>query len=294
MIKKNIYIITALTDMHVGSGDSTYGLIDKQVQRDVLTNYPTIHASSLKGALREHFTEEMMEKRIITSDITYVFGTAQSEADSRGGKYKFFAANLLSLPMRSNHKPFYRVTTKEIIGKFLEYIVRFPVKIPQQLTDALKKLKNVEMGDKAIIFVRKSETTAMPTNGKKIKVEDVLGEENYKLLDAAELKILENLFGENLCIMQEADFNVVAAELPVIARNCLENGISQNLWYEEIVPRESRFYFGVITGHDEKSEGIFAEEITRANMVQIGANASIGYGYTKIDDLTALIGEKHE
>jgi len=289
MIKKNIYIITALTNMHVGSGDSTYGLIDKQVQRDVLTNYPTIHASSLKGALREYFTEEMTEDA-----ITYIFGTAQSETDSRGGKYKFFAANLLSLPMRSNHKPFYRVTTKEIIENFLEYIIRFAVKIPQPLTDALGKLKNVEMGDKAIIFVRKSEITAMPTNGKKIKVEDVLGEENYKLLDAAELTILENLFGENLCIMQDADFNAVAAELPVIARNCLENGISQNLWYEEIVPRESRFYFGVITGHDEKSEGILAEEINRANMIQIGANASIGYGYTKIDDLTALIGEKHE
>ena len=28
-------------------------------------------------------------------------------------------------------------------------------------------------------------------------------------------------------------------ELPIIARNCLENGESKNLWYEQVLPRET-------------------------------------------------------
>lgn len=38
--------------MHVGSGDASYTLIDNQVQRDVITGFPTINSSSLKGSLR--------------------------------------------------------------------------------------------------------------------------------------------------------------------------------------------------------------------------------------------------
>ena len=49
------YFIQCITNLHVGSGDANYGIVDKLVQRDTVYNYPTIHASSLKGALREHF-----------------------------------------------------------------------------------------------------------------------------------------------------------------------------------------------------------------------------------------------
>lgn len=65
--------------------------------------------------------------------------------------------------------------------------------------------------------------------------------------------------------------------LPVIARNYLENGESKNLWYEEIVPYDSRFV-SVIIETDEFQEG-FLKGL--AGFVQVGANASIGYGLCK-------------
>jgi CRISPR-associated protein Cmr4 len=51
--------------------------------------------------------------------------------------------------------------------------------------------------------------------------------------------------GENILLMHHDDFTDACSDynLPVIARNNLENGESKNLWYEQIVPHQSRFVF---------------------------------------------------
>ncbi len=67
--------------------------------------------------------------------------------------------------------------------------------------------------------------------------------------------------------------------LPVIARNYLENGISANLWYEQVLPRRSRLAAFVLY------EGDIDESFVKAisnTVVQIGANATVGYGLCKI------------
>ena len=73
--------------------------------------------------------------------------------------------------------------------------------------------------------------------------------------------------------------NFKQLDLPVIARNNLENGISKNLWYEEVVPSDSRFTFMII-GPDELMTKL--NEVITETTVQIGANASVGYGFCKI------------
>ncbi|KGN75942.1 CRISPR-associated protein Cmr4 [Porphyromonas gulae] len=77
--------------------------------------------------------------------------------------------------------------------------------------------------------------------------------------------------------------NEALEQLPVIARNKLENGKSENLWYEEVVPAESRFVFFVSYDNEE----IFAkfDKIIQEKVIQIGANGSIGYGFCKITNL---------
>ena len=69
-------------------------------------------------------------------------------------------------------------------------------------------------------------------------------------------------------------------QLPVIARNKLEDGKSENLWYEEVVPAESRFVFYVSYDDDEIFEKF--DKIIQNELIQIGANGSIGYGFCKI------------
>lgn len=58
-MKKSIWFIKAETNLHVGNENtSSVGLIDKEIQRDVLTGIPCINSSSLKGAMNEYATSE--------------------------------------------------------------------------------------------------------------------------------------------------------------------------------------------------------------------------------------------
>lgn len=221
LMGKKIFKIKCLTNLHVGAGDVEVSIIDNQVQKDSITKYPTINGSSLKGALRSHFSK----KNENSNNVNLWFGKEGSDSEvSEAGKLKILTANLLAFPIVSdkitdkNSKP-YVLYTNEYIAK--EY---------EELT------------------------------GNKLKIE------SYK---------------ENDCC--SAFFDQVTS-LPVIARNCLENGISKNLWYEEIVPRQTEFYFMVLS-EDKKLLLTFSEEIKESEYIQIGANASIGCGYCKITEM---------
>ena len=82
------------------------------------------------------------------------------------------------------------------------------------------------------------------------------------------------LYEENADVME---YNLMEDNpLPVIARNHLNNGTSTNLWYEEVVPHESIFYF-IVNSEDMGALGSFKESINE-KVIQFGADASIGYG----------------
>lgn len=85
---------------------------------------------------------------------------------------------------------------------------------------------------------------------------------------------LANVLETNNCSYE--DFKKYNDELPVIARNYLENGVSKNLWYEQVLPRKSRLAFFILHDDGEINEA-FDSAITSVP-VQIGANASVGYG----------------
>lgn len=85
-----------------------------------------------------------------------------------------------------------------------------------------------------------------------------------------------NLQGESFYILSDKEFKELS--LPVIARNKLDNGISKNLWYEEIVPHKTVLYFPVIANQgDENLLKEFKKSVNK-KVIQFGANASIGYG----------------
>ena len=65
--------------------------------------------------------------------------------------------------------------------------------------------------------------------------------------------------------------------LPIIARNVLDNGESKNLWYEQVLPAETVLY----TIIQEKGNDL--ANALNNKIVQIGANATIGYGYCKFE-----------
>lgn len=99
-----------------------------------------------------------------------------------------------------------------------------------------------------------------------IKKSGIVDEEKFKKIDW-------NANMKDLC----SDDN-----LPIIARNVLENGESKNLWYEQVLPAETILYTA-IDNKDDSNTPLF-EELSN-NLVQIGANATIGYGYCKFNNL---------
>ena len=103
--------------------------------------------------------------------------------------------------------------------------------------------------------------------GEEINSRDIIEEyvKKFTIIDSQEFKELCN------------DDN-----LPIIARNVLENGESKNLWYEQVLPAETVLY----TIIDEKEDNSLAKKLKDAKaIVQIGAGATIGYGYCKFTNL---------
>jgi len=273
MYNHKLYLITNKSPLHVGSGDTNFDLVDRQIQKDVITQYPTIHASSLKGALREYavFREECNEDpNKGTNFITHIFGDQDN-----AGKVRFTEAHLLSIPMRSNTEPYFNATSPKMLEQLLNTLDTFSLSIKQK--DALQKIASYKGKD---ILVAKESTT----------IED----EPTKATNEFDFEALESLIGSPAAIVPNELFSDLVQDLPVIARNQLENGESKNLWYEEVLPRESKFFTLIseptyLNKQDAKkltnAFNKFHEYLTDANTVHIGANASIGYGITVFKEL---------
>ncbi len=256
-MKSKTFIIKTLTNLHAGSGDENYGVVDNQVQRDPVTELPIINSSSLKGALREFASTS----GISDNDITKIFGGK----DNAGG-IAFLSANLLFYPIRSNVKPYYLGTSSNILKQFVNDLTTYKSSFSEK--DEYSKLTDPSYDGISAYGTEKTE----------IIIED----------DKATPKMYQEKLSTIVDIKEVALLNGKDAfkpDLPVIARNHLENGTSKNLWYEEVVPRNTIFYFSLL--YKTEDEGLvvkFTEKIT-SEPVQIGANASIGYGLCSITEL---------
>jgi len=276
----DLYMITALSNMHVGSGDGNFGVVDNLVQKDLITFVPIINSSGLKGALREFFNAGGIDD----TEIDYIFGPPQKAGKdgkkrSGSGMYKFFTANLLTLPARSSKKPFFRATAPMLLKEFLNCVELFRLNI------TWKKI------------IKELIDNAAPEKGKPVIFEDLADViiEDFKAVYKPFDKIddLKSFMGCDIAIFHDDDFKELCENLPVIARNHLENGKSQNLWYEEVVPRQSRFYFILAVPDSEDTKNInqkFSDRLQK-NLIQIGANASIGYGFTEIKRINPQEGQ---
>lgn len=250
------YKIEALTNMHVGSGDSNYGIIDNQIQRDAVTTLPNINGSSLKGALREFFENEWSKK---DSKLISIFGDNGQDAG-----YRFLAANLLAIPVRSNKKAYFLATAPMVLEQLKENTKNFGGNLDLSAFDNL-----TPKDGNPIVFTE--------TDG--LIIEDF--EKEFVKKDNTGTTILGDF--ENLVIFSDNDFKKLCDDtsLPVIARN--RTGEDKNLWYEQVLPHKSLLSFVVIYNKDNNFEE-FDKELTNG-LVHIGANATVGYGFTKISKL---------
>ena len=302
-----LYLLRTLSSLHVGKGETGYGIVDKQVQRDPITSLPNIHASGLKGAFRELFRHHLREKQSGPDPdqhplIRHIFGNAvhsTKEPDAEGsvnfsaGSHHFHEGRLLSLPARSDKAPWFSVTSPSVLNEFLSQVDLLGVQLDDKVREAFQALASIKVTD-PLIFDSKWEGAIMEEFGWEAK-------NGAQRLEAKSLALLNPYLGDRIALVADDALKALASRLPVIARNHLENGISKNLWYEEVVPRETRFYFflrrpkaspgdtiapKMLEGYKDVTLSFqsFIETCAKSS-VQIGGNATVGYGLCHIQPL---------
>lgn len=277
-MKYSLFSIKTLFNTHVGSGQNSYGIVDNVVQKEYLSERPSIYSSSLKGALREWF-----EKRLKKPDniVKAIFGDANDSENgkemqnkvNKPGTHHFFQAIMLSYPMRSDQVQFFNVTCNEILKDFKTYLNNFSI---SELDKDLDELLEIKLEKKQPVSITGVKDALVEFHDFKSKAHQIQVSDKIKLL-----------FGDNLLLMHDDDFKKIINKLPIITRNKLENGQSSNLFYEEVVPRETFFAFGV--GYENEEEHKFTDHYNKNDknesineLIQIGANATVGYGFCKI------------
>ena len=232
----SVWLIIPQTNLHVGNESIVnFSVIDKAIQRDVTTGLPCINSSSLKGAIKEYLASKGCE------NIKDLFGsTKKDKNNSQKGSALFFDATLLAIPeqKKDGDSPYQLVYSEKIIKDFLAKAEVLGVE------KAVVDTSNWEGKDKDCFRFLKL-------------VNQVVDTSKWEQKDKG---------FEELC----SDDN-----LPIIARNCLENGESTNLWYEQVLPAQS-----VLATIIQTNKADDLKDLNGA-IVQIGANATIGYGYCK-------------
>lgn len=257
----HVFKYICLTNLHVGSGDVNYNIIDNEVERDPATDYPMIHASGIKGALREHFTQKKMD----TAQIERIFGAPPKQKEAiKSGTHKFLDAKFLARPMRVGNSATLAsipVLSISAVNDYLQLLTAFGCNHYH--------IEKIELGENAF-----GNAQFLTNCAGGITVE---GEKTEKLPDevAAQLQKLEDVLGKYFAVAKDIN----NYPLPVMARNYLVNGESKNLWYEEVVPHGSVFYQLTITP-DEHIELPLEKE-----PIQFGGNATIGCGFIRIEKL---------
>lgn len=252
-METKLFIIETLTNLHVGSGEMNFGLVDNLIQRDPVTSLPTINSSSLKGALREHFESVLEEK---SDSVIKIFGSDPKEKNAKKrqqGAIRFFEADLLSIAVRTTgtNLAFVNATSDELLERQRQRLEQFEIEAA-----FLSQLKNL-------------------TEKGQVSIEDLLGTTPY--VDTADNA---SKIGKHLAKVSEQELKSLCdnEHLPIISRNCLENGQSTNLFYEQVLPRYS--YLATLVMGEEEQLNSFCDQL-KGQVVQIGGNATIGYGYCK-------------
>lgn len=249
-MKTEAYKLTCLTNLHMGSGDINYHVIDLEVERDAVLGEPTMNASGVKGALRDACVSKRSES---DKDIEYVFGGKQ---DAKGN-YSFFSGDIIARPVRvtDGDSAFVLATTPQLVRQLLEKLEAFDAKWFNETLADLPALQENK------ILCGKSYR----------EIEGVVAKQKT-------CPLLEKLIGENWALMSTEMLSSI--DLPVQAHNVLENGISRNLWYEQNVPHQSVFYL-LVSRSEERNR--LEEILDSAPIVQFGAGATTGCGYVKLE-----------
>ncbi|MCF2136442.1 MAG: type III-B CRISPR module RAMP protein Cmr4 [Candidatus Thorarchaeota archaeon] len=283
------------TSLHPGTGQNV-GSIDLPVRREKHTRFPFIPSSSLKGAFRNvEYSEDYKE---------ILFGAELGSAKHFAGALSVSDARLLLFPVRSIRYGFVWVTTPFVLHRLSRDLRLLGLDAPEFFTSEVVNgtaIVGEKLASKDSIILEDMMLTTKTDDhlsdiAKKVGSLCLKGEANKPMLD---------LLLEKLVIVSMNDFvHLVQYGTEVVARNQLnESKISKNLWYVELIPRDSVFYV-VVSAEDSmhaenhSSADLFStfKAAFDSKYVQIGGHETLGQGWclstvNSEDDLITFLGE---
>lgn len=306
-----IYYINCLTNLHVGSGDVNFNTIDNEVERDPVTGYPTIHASGIKGALRQFFVENVKDAALTIRFFGSSVQNSKKEADATDQEQSSTTDEESSAISEevdattgeeedSAAGEDASASSKDKTVQLSKKAGSIPGSLKFLTAQMLGRPARASQGRQAYYMVTtKLALEQLCTIGKALgcmpsfNPQDLSATINYRSpqeLVAVEgypvnkalpnsgdfigiSNYLRRRFKEDFLILSDETFRKLP--LPVLARNQLENGESKQLWYEEYVPHKSIFWFAVIGSAEDLKE--FDDKV-KDKLIQFGGNASIGCG----------------
>lgn len=284
-----MYIIETLTNMHVGSGDTHFGVVDNLIQRNPVTKSPVIHSSGIKGALLDYFDQDEAFKQ--NNKLKNLFGGKMDpEIDARENKLSFlpghlifFEASLITLPLRSNYKVYYNCSSIPAVRDYFDQYRTFKGS-NAEIEELEKWFLTLLIGSADFLYFDGNSELEIEdyTKGKKLPLEGI--PPNIEGL----LKKYMNLTLHQFAVFNQDIFkHICERSMPVVARNQIKpDGTSGNLFYEEVLPRKTQLY--CLLGADKyisdngDANKFFDEFAKTERIYQFGGNFSIGYGFTKI------------
>ncbi len=264
------------TPLHAGSGQAV-GAVDLPVQREKITNWPTIQASGLKGAFRSAYESAQ------GLDNIAIFGSDNS--GDTAGAISIGDARILLFPVRSSIAPFVWVTCPAVLRKLKRdggiVGVNNEWGIPDVPDHQYLGLKGA---GGAIIF----EDLKLDGAGQL----DSAILEGLKLLTPTDDVYETAQLAAHLCLVSDSSFSIlVETGTEVQARIQLndETKTSENLWYQELVPSNTVFYTLIsmadqrVSGERKTAESLMQSlKGTLKDYIQIGGDETLGRGWTRL------------
>ncbi len=269
-----LFTFYTLSPLHAGSGESS-AAVDLAIQREKHTEYPVVYSSSMKGSLRWFFECKHSDSDVINR----IFG---KEGDEKGGSGQvvFTDAKILFFPVRSSEGVFKWVTCNFLIERALRDLEFIGIKPSGIKTTAISAMG----GEAHSPYTSEILLEDFPVTANKAMLPALF---NFlkKFADEEEVK-------QRLIIVSNDVFKtLVTTATQVIARNVLDKDTktSKNLWYEEVVPADAIFYTIMRPTYRDHDGGLMEALANGTNgignqIIQIGGNETIGYGFVKFSD----------
>jgi CRISPR-associated protein Cmr4 len=272
---KKSYWLQAVTPLHSGTGRGL-GYIDTPVAREVVTNWPYVPASSVKGVLRDYYADNDKTKDLVNK----AFG-AGGENNSAGALV-FTDAKIVCLPIRSLYGTFaWCCSTVSLnrIKRDLELAgIESLEKIPEIKGQFISVTNNSSLKNNNVVYLEDLDLNV--DTASQTQTEEIANFLANKLFNDDNQK---QMFKNRFAIVGEEIFNFLCETgTEVTAHNRIndETKVTDTgaLWYEETLPAET-ILFGFVwkqSFYKEKLD-VFCEENTQVNL-QLGGKSSVGKG----------------